>query len=41
MPLAADVALRRFRTAQVVSLAVKVAAIVGLLAFLAAYYGAR
>ncbi len=40
MPLAPNVAVRRFRIVLGVSLAVKLAAIAGLLVFLAYYYGA-
>ncbi len=40
MQPAPNVAVRRFRTVQLVSLAVKVAAVVGLLVFVAVYYGA-
>ena len=40
MPQAPNVAVRRFRLVQGVSLAIKVAAIAGLLVFLAYYYGA-
>ena len=40
MQPAPNIAVRRFRLVQGVSLAVKLAAIVGLLLFLAYYYGA-
>jgi hypothetical protein len=38
-PPAPNVAVRRFRTVQFVSAAVKVAALVGLFVFLALYFG--
>jgi hypothetical protein len=40
MPPAPNVAVRRFRRVQVASWAIKVAAIVGLLVFVAVYAGA-
>jgi len=36
-----NLAVRRFRTVQFVSVAVKVAAVVGLLLFVAVYFGGR
>ena len=40
-PAAPNVAVRRFRMVQFVSMAVKVAALLGLLIFLAVYFGGR
>ncbi|MGI0071851.1 MAG: hypothetical protein ACRECT_07315 [Thermoplasmata archaeon] len=41
MPPSPNAAVRRFRTVQFVSLAVKVAAVLGLMAFLVVYFGGR
>ena len=41
MQPAPNLAVRRFRTVQLVSLAVKIAAVVGLLVGLGLYYGVR